>query len=648
MKNAWWRYNSITSGRRAMQTEMAASSPGHYGDRTGNQNGGANLRKLPPGATFKVTKSMWYFAVFFMVAVGVDVVYYWQGSDVEPNQPQHRPVPGYQIRQRTSSHQSTESASRLDSDDQSSPATEWSTKQNAATSSFLMANPTPADFSTTRVATNAVFDAKALLRSYPTDALNSFFTIKNAARSSHYMLCDTLELHIEARDQHNHVKQHGGDYFWVKIFNLASHSSQPADEIIDHGNGTYTARFLLHWTGVVSMKVLLVASSEYAALLGELREAAPARFAYNGKFKIGNWTEIMPCHITKEMYLGFLEPERSRGFCDFSDRRLGYPWFCLKPRNLPCSSFVEHMGSLTRSREYNTLLFQGKQESLSHRFANIKQIGTTTIEVKNLGNRKEMTSLCIDKPLPVCVPGVPPRPPKSVAGFYHQTSWHSLVCSARDFKSKEALRCLQGRSLFFYGDSTLRQWFEYLTRRLGRTMREKRLTTSPIVGPRYAYDKAHNISMLFRIHGFPIRNRWLKVKDVAYAANEIDNLPGGPNTVIVMSLWAHFTPTTLQFYRDRWRAIKGALQRLRARAPGTLVLIKSANTREPRSPDMSNWYGMELDKVMREELSGEPGVTIIDVWDMTLSHSTGYRAHPLEVIISQEIKMLLSFVCPVP
>ena len=153
----------------------------------------------------------------------------------------------------------------------------------------------------------------------------------------------------------------------VKIFSPGLEASQPADEIIDHQNGTYTARFILHWTGVISMNVVLIKSSEYVALLRHQREIAPARFAYDGMFSLGNQTEIMPCHITKDMYLGSLETQRSRGFCDFSDSLLGYPWFCLKPVKLPCSSWSQHMGVLPRGHEYNNLLMQHEPKSVIHK-----------------------------------------------------------------------------------------------------------------------------------------------------------------------------------------------------------------------------------------------------------------------------------------
>ncbi|XP_033629671.1 NXPE family member 3-like isoform X1 [Asterias rubens] len=478
----------------------------------------------------------------------------------------------------------------------------------------------------------------------PTDAAHSFFTVKQIDASLHYTLCDKLELHIEVRDRHNKLKTYGGDYFWVKIFSNDLDASQAADTITDHQNGTYTAEFVLHWTGNVHMKVVLIKSSEYVALLRHHREIGPARFAYDGMFILGNQKELMPCHITKDMYLGSLESQRSRGFCDFSDRALGYPWFCLKPKTLPCSAWAQHMGVLPRGHQYSSVLAKQENASVQHRFANIRQTGAIAIQVVSIGNTSEMSTCTA--PLQPCTQGIAPRPPSSVAGFYFRKEWHSLTCQLKPFVTEAALNCLRDHRLYFFGDSTIRQWFEYLSVRLGQSMQEKHMQTSQHCGPRFAEDKSSNLTIFYRHHGYPIRATWTNVQDIKYTAHEIDGLQAGPNTAVFLTFWAHFTPTTIEFYLERWKAVKEAIRRLRKRDPNTPVFIKSANTREQQGMDMSNWYAMELDKVMREDLINEPGVTIIDVWDMTLSHSSGYRIHPVEAIISQEIKVALNFLCP--
>lgn len=61
---------------------------------------------------------------------------------------------------------------------------------------------------------------------------------------------------------------------------------------------------------------------------------------------------------------------------------------------------------------------------------------------------------------PPCSPGLPATKP---SGFYHGHVWHSLSCSSRSFPTADSvLGCLAGRVVHMIGDSTLRQWWEFL------------------------------------------------------------------------------------------------------------------------------------------------------------------------------------------
>ncbi|XP_075924753.1 NXPE family member 3-like [Petromyzon marinus] len=120
--------------------------------------------------------------------------------------------------------------------------------------------------------------------------------------------------------------------------------------------------------------------------------------------------------------------------------------------------------------------------------------------------------------------------------------------------------------------------------------------------------------------------------------------PGGKDTVVGISLWAHFTGFPVSFYVTRMRGIRAAVVRLLKRAPGTLVVFKSANT-SYHSVYQSDWLSLQLDLVMRRLMAGLP-VVILDAWEMTAAHRFPDNLHPDPVIIHNEIKLLLAFVCP--
>lgn len=109
-----------------------------------------------------------------------------------------------------------------------------------------------------------------------------------------YFICDELELHIYARNGRNESKQYGGDLFRAKIFttnSTYSASSSTDGEIVDNGNGTYSAYFTLKWTGVISISVSLIYSSEATYVLDRIRTENQPRIVYFGAFESENKTQ---------------------------------------------------------------------------------------------------------------------------------------------------------------------------------------------------------------------------------------------------------------------------------------------------------------------------------------------------------------------
>ncbi|XP_038074026.1 NXPE family member 3-like [Patiria miniata] len=482
----------------------------------------------------------------------------------------------------------------------------------------------------------------------PTSTSNSFFYIRNPKAS--YTVCDQLELYIESRDGKNKRKTRGGDHMWPFLRTASLHASAPADELIDHGNGTFTARFTLHWTGAIEPLVRLSFSAEHADYLRNIRERAPMRFAYDAMFTNGNTTvEITPCHIDRDVFVdkravGLSLSSKSE-VCDFSNRTAGTTWYCLKPKTLTCSNFTQHRGNLKRGREYVNARIRRGESSVVGRPGALKNTGKLKI-VTVISNVSDAT--CMD--LPTCTFGLPPKQPNHAAGFYFKDSWRSKLCRAREFHPTDTLKCLSNRSLYFYGDSTLRQWFEYLATNLGKTMKEEAMGASnPKVGPRRARDTQHNITMFFRLHEYPIRSGWVNVTDIKFTVSEIDGLEGGADTVVAFALWAHFTPTNLTYYRSRLEHIRDALARLQKRGTGTSpIFFKSANTMNSFSVENNDLFAYDLDQMMRAVFADVPDVAIIDVWDMTLSHRSGYHIHPVKDVIREEVKMFLNFLCETP
>lgn len=164
-----------------------------------------------------------------------------------------------------------------------------------------------------------------------------------------------------------------------------------------------------------------------------------------------------------------------------------------------------------------------------------------------------------------------------------------------------------------------------------------------------ALDFANNIILTFRCHGPPLRFASVPVSQMRYIANELDGVDGGTNTAVVIGIWSHFSTFPVEVYIQRLLSIRKAVVRLLARAPGTLVVIRTANPKTLTLYEAltnSDWYSLQRDKVLRAIFKGV-NVKLVDAWEMSLAHHLPHSLHPQPPIIKNMIDVLLSYICPV-
>ncbi|KAE8620315.1 hypothetical protein XENTR_v10010191 [Xenopus tropicalis] len=194
-----------------------------------------------------------------------------------------------------------------------------------------------------------------------------------------------------------------------------------------------------------------------------------------------------------------------------------------------------------------------------------------------------------------------------------------------------------------FGDSTLRQWFEYLERFIP-TLKRIDLHVNYQSGPLLAVDPDAGLVMRWRAHGNPLRTTKTMFSDLHYEAAHLYGIGGGPQTVVVFTLWAHFTSYPVSVYIQRLSRLRRAISSLLFRSPETTVLIKSANTGY-KSIYGSDWLSLQLDLLLRAMFKGM-AVTILDVWDMTSCHYLPDNIHPGAPVIRNEVDLMLSYICP--
>ncbi|XP_078679075.1 NXPE family member 3-like [Branchiostoma floridae x Branchiostoma belcheri] len=420
---------------------------------------------------------------------------------------------------------------------------------------------------------------------------------------------DVLTVRVEARDGKGRPKKYGGDFLRARLISSdRSTQASSAGHVTDHRNGTYTVQFPLYWAGGVSVKIQLVHPSEAVKVLQRVREVPNKRvFSCSFVDEKKNATNTTQCFSSANTSL---LPHQQ---CDFSKPEVNGTWICEKPDKLACSA-------ISRCR------WDSKKSTA-------EVLGLASEEEKKLFQRPYLEEeLEVDPKEPIHVlEAEPPTPQhlpactwdKSAAlGHWSGKVWTSSVCDVRVFTQNDIRRCLANKTVYmqaqFRGDNS--QW---------------------------------NISVRYRFHHFPVQGGvWIIFNDFRYVVDELDANPGGPNTVIVLSLWAHFTAEPLELIRSRLYAIRAAIHRLKRRAPGTRVFVRTGTTREHKRRKLefyllaSDWLAYQITEVIREMFREDPHVVVLDTWDMSVCQPGKDNVHPDQTMVDSQLNMLLSHICP--
>ncbi|XP_048350926.1 NXPE family member 3 isoform X1 [Sphaerodactylus townsendi] len=456
-----------------------------------------------------------------------------------------------------------------------------------------------------------------------TDPSHSNFVILNPY--SHFRVGDQLEVLVYVKDYEGKPKQYGGDYLQTRIHS-AHLKAGAIGRTVDYQNGSYRVFFTLLWPGEITVSVSLVHPSEGIQVLQRLREERPDRVYFKSLFKSGRVSETTVCNVCLP---------GDMPVCNFTDLYTGEPWFCYKPRKLSCATRISHYKG-----GYQKGLLTSEESLLFQSDVNIKvpifSSGPDRVIVRPLGHA-EMDNLERSQ-----------SPDVFPSGYYYQDEWRPRAQWIQHFnKSSDITECLQGKIIHLFGDSTVRQWFEYLTSFVADLV-ELNLGSPKNVGPFMSVDVKHNILLKFRCHGPPIRFSTVFSSELHYIANELNRIVGGKNTVIVITIWSHFSTFPVEVYIRRLRNIRRSIVRLLDRSPKTLVIIRTANVQE-LGPEVSlfnsDWYSYQLDTVMRKMFSGI-GVYFVDAWEMSLAHYLPHKLHPEEIIVKNQLDAFLSLVCP--
>eukprot|EP00079_Xenopus_tropicalis_P016810 XP_004916095.1 PREDICTED: NXPE family member 4-like isoform X1 [Xenopus tropicalis] len=445
-----------------------------------------------------------------------------------------------------------------------------------------------------------------------TSAGESKATIVN--QKDGYCLGEQLFVRVQAYDYLGNMKSYGGDYLRARIFSPKTNSSASGN-ITDYNNGTYLIAFTLFWEGEVTATVLLMHPSEAVSALWRARNQGFANILYTGNFTSATK------YVNREC--GF-QLETQEDICQYADRRDQEAFYCIKPPDFPCEALT-HMNSVNRDHSYlsevEKLLLNrsniGVEISKDFKTISVSSCGKTLIPPTKSCNRG------FYYPIP--------------SGYFSHNIWNPVHCKMNLFNENEKLkRFLKGKKVFLIGDSTVRQYIRHFSESMkfldyfNHTEDEMQSWQKTLL----AINLENFIFVQWKKHTFPfVSKTFYSIKEDAYMARQIDQIGGGINTIIILTMGQHFRPFNFRIFIKAAFNVRRAIERLFIRSPHTKVIIKEENARD-MDIDMerfSDFHGHIQYHVLREIFHGL-NVGFVDALDMTIAYACNVIHPPVEVL----------------
>ncbi|XP_020036641.2 NXPE family member 1 isoform X2 [Castor canadensis] len=399
-------------------------------------------------------------------------------------------------------------------------------------------------------------------------------------------------------------------------------------KVTDFNNSTYLVTFTLFWEGQVSLSVLLIHPSEGVSALWRARNQGYDRITFLGKFINGTSQVITKCHLV---------PNSNSELCEYLYGRGQEVFYCTKPQHMPCDALT-HVSTRNQKVSYLTvkenILFQKSKVGVEM-MKDFKHIHVSQCNISLLPESENIKEKCqIGMEIPV--PG----------GYTLQRKWITTSCRQIQLDTNKINGCLKGKLIYLLGDSTLRQWIEYLPKVM-KTLKFFDLHGTGYFKKYLLMDASRHTQIQWKKHSYPFLTvQFYSVIDDGYIAREIDRILGDRNTAIVITFGQHFRPFPINMFIRRAINIRKAIERLFLRSPDTKVIIKTENVRETLNTDIerfTNFHGY-IQYLIMKDIFKDLNVGVIDAWDMTIAYDAN-MLHPPDYVVGNQIDMFLNYIC---
>ena len=447
-----------------------------------------------------------------------------------------------------------------------------------------------------------------------------------------------LLVSLQTYTRGNETKTVGGDL--IILWAIQKYGgARVAGHVTDEGNGRYSGTLHVTWSGPTDIHVKIGAAMEntcrrlmsmemYGNSVFSLKEG----WGIRGFYQSGSLKVSTPCGANSYIF--------GHSFvCNFTELNDDQSWYCGFPVGLNCTDIYSFgTGSIDStwmdpSEQVFTPSVYGFEEKV-------------TINVKGSFSKPKVT--CKDRPAKESWLEIR----NSTSGYWQNKQWRFMNCYSNVAHTFQGYRqCLSGKTIIFFGDSTVRQYVEYtLFDILG--LSQKSLKDAR--GEERTYHsrewyESNGARVTYLKHAMPFHNPDLPPAGITSYATELSTLAtsdiNDTGLVLMFNYHVHLQAYPLLAYRERVAKLVTSLRFFLERKPRAKIFIKSPHFCVWDIRWYDHWLSTMYINILFEEFGDlMERVIYLDVWAISLAHNN-VDLHPQGATFDSQIQQFMSYIC---
>ena len=228
-----------------------------------------------------------------------------------------------------------------------------------------------------------------------------------------------------------------------------------------------------------------------------------------------------------------------------------------------------------------------------------------------------------------------------ITGYIQDGRWKSVTCDDSYLTpSVSRLACINHKTIYFFGDSTIRQFFVHFASGLQVHGPDNSVIWQQ---PRYARSAVHqhiNTSLFYRAHSPPLLNPG-PPNTRPYISDSIIDLPeGGSDVFVIFNIGTHMYFFHPSYFIRRLKGIKAAIWKHQEKYPDTKFMLCGMNVVESNTA----WKIYILEELLRQIFVGTKNLVYLNFWDVTTVLPLN-DFHPKSPQFDQEARIVMSYIC---